>query len=345
MKAVVKTERSYGKLEVQNVPKPQAGPGEVLVKIKAVGVCGSDVHIYKYDSTYHHIPIPLIIGHEYAGVIEEVGPGVTDWKIGDKVMGEAVAPCDRCVYCRTGLWEVCVNRIGLGVANQGMMKEYAIIPLNILHDLPEGLDFPEAVVAQPCAVAVHAIERTPLGKGGEAVAIFGPGIIGISAALACKEKGADMVILFGTDADEKIRLSAARKLGIEAVNLSNESPKEALMRIMKRNIGVDVVLECSGAQKAITDGLSILKKGGTLMEVGLPTGPVTIDIAGMIRSEINYLTSYSGTWYDYERAIHIMYKNREQLGRFVSKYPLDHVIQAFEDSVQMKTLKSVILFD
>lgn len=346
MKAVVKTERAYGHVEIMDANKPHPKAGEVLVKIKAVGVCGSDVHIYQYDDTYHHIPVPLILGHEYAGIIEEVGPGVTDWKVGERVMGEAVIPCDSCMYCRTGLWEVCQNRRGLGVTSQGAMMEYMAVPLNVLHRLPDGLDFHDAVLAQPCAVAMHGIERTSFGKGDQDVAVFGPGIIGLSAALALKAGGASSVVLFGTDVDEEMRLSAARKMGLEAVNLSKETPLEALKRVTGKSDGFDFVYDCSGAHQAITDGISVLKKGGTLMEIGIPTRPITIDLAGMVRSEKNLMTSYSANWQSYERAIKLIYDNRVELGKLVNKYRLDdQLIQAFEDSVAKKTLKAVVLFD
>lgn len=345
MKAVFKTERAYGNVEIMDITKPQPKAGEVLVKIKAVGVCGSDVHIYQYDDTYHHIPVPLIMGHEYAGIIEEVGPGVTGWKVGQRVMGEAVIPCDSCMYCRTGLWEVCMNRKGLGITSQGAMMEYMAVPLNVLHQLPDDLTFADAVLAQPCAVAMHGIERTNFGKGDEAVAIFGPGIIGLSAALACKESGAN-VVLFGTDLDEEMRLSAARKMGLEAVNLSKETPKEALKRVTGQSEGFDYIFDCSGAHQAITDGIAVLKKGGTFMEVGIPTKPITLDLASMVRSEKILMTTYSSNWKGYERAIKLINSNKEQLGKLVNKYCVDdELIQAFEDSVQKKTLKAVVLFD
>ena len=344
MKAVVKTERAYGKIEVSDVPLREVGPGEALIRVRAAGVCGSDVSIYKYTSNYSHIPIPIRLGHEYAGVVEQVGPGVTGWKPGERVMGEAIIPCDKCRYCRTGQWEVCANRRVLGVTEDGTMSEYAVVPETILHQLPGQLDFTEAVVAQPCAVAIHGIERTPLGKGGENVAVFGAGIIGLSAALAAREFGAKKVVLFGIDVDKAIRLPAARTFGLEAVNLGEEAIEEAARRTTGGADNFDVVLECSGSEQAFNNGLPLLRNGGTLMEIGMPAEPFTVDMTKAVRKQVNILTSYSANWHSYERALQIINSNKEQLAQVVSKYPLEKLVRCFDDSTQKKVLKSVLLF-
>ncbi len=344
MKAIVKTRRAYGSLEIAEIPKPIPGPNEVLIKVDAVGVCGSDVHIYQYDKTYHHIPVPLVVGHEYVGFIEEAGSEVSGWNPGDKVMGEAVIPCEKCSYCRTGSWQICPRRKGLGVTFPGAMAEYIAVPQQVLHHIPAELDSALAVIAQPFAVAIHGIERAPIGKGGEAIAVFGPGIIGLGAALAVKETNADAVILFGIQDDEAARMPIARKLGIDAVDLGKESPLEALARVAGLHKGFDAVLDCSGSAGAIQEALKGLKKGGTLMAIGIPAGPVTIDLAAMVRSENNLLTSYSANWWSYERAIRLIGQHSETLQGAVRKFALSNFIAAFETSGKKEALKSVIIF-
>lgn len=344
MKAIAKTKREYGCLEMVDIPKPAPGPNEVLIKVSAVGVCGSDVHIYKYDDTYHHIPIPLIVGHEYVGNIEEVGQGVTAWKVGDKVMGESVIPCEMCSFCRTGSWQICPNRKGLGVTYPGMMAEYVKVPQQILHHIPAHLDDALAVVAQPFSVALHGIERTQIPSGEKAIAVFGPGIIGLGAALAIREANAGPVILFGIAEDDLVRMPLARKLGIEAVDLGKESPREALERVAGPSDGFDYVLDCSGAAPALQQGFKALRKGGTLMEIGIPTSAITLDLAAMVRSETNLKTSYSASWQSYENAIRLIGRHREMMQSMVGKYELDNYLAAFEASVRREDLKSVVVF-
>ncbi len=344
MKAIAKTNREYGCLEMIDIPKPVPGPGEVLIKISAVGVCGSDVHIYKYDDTYHHIPVPLIVGHEYVGVIEETGQGVTAWKAGDKVMGESVIPCEMCSFCRTGSWQVCPNRKGLGITYAGMMAEYVTVPQQILHHIPAELPDALAVVAQPFSVALHGIERTRIPSGEKAIAVFGPGIIGLGAALAIKESNAGAVILFGIAEDDLVRMPLARKLGIEAVDLGKELPRDALNRVAGPSDGFDFALDCSGASAALQHAFKALRKGGTLMEIGIPTSAITIDLAAMVRSEINLNTSYSASWQSYEHAIRLIGRHREQLQSMVGIYQAENYLAAFEASVRREDLKSVVVF-
>ncbi|MHC1759756.1 MAG: zinc-binding dehydrogenase [Negativicutes bacterium] len=344
MKAIAKTKREYGWLEMIDIPKPVPGPNEVLIKINAVGVCGSDVHIYKYDDTYHHIPIPLIVGHEYVGAIEETGQGVTAWKPGDKVMGESVIPCEMCSFCRTGSWQICPNRKGLGITYSGMMAEYVTVPQQILHHIPAELGDTLAVVAQPFSVALHGIERAQIPSGEKAIAVFGPGIIGLGAALSIKESNAGTVILFGITEDEAVRMPLARKLGIEAVDLGKESPRDALNRVAGPSDGFDFAIDCSGAAPALQHAFKALRKGGTLLEIGIPTGAITVDLAAMVRSETNLKTSYSASWQSYEHAIRLIGRHREQLQSMVEIYQVENYLAAFEASVRREDLKSVVIF-
>jgi 2-desacetyl-2-hydroxyethyl bacteriochlorophyllide A dehydrogenase len=288
------------------------------------------------------VPIPIVPGHEYVGVIEESGSNVEGYRVGERVLGEAIIPCDKCIYCRTGSWQICLNRKGLGITSYGSMSEYVAVPETVLHKLPDGLEFPVAVIAQPFAVGIHGVER--LGRGGEKVAIFGFGSIGLGAALACKESGASVVV-FEID---KRRIEIAKEFDIEAVNLNKVYPETVLKRITGKKEGFDVVIECSGAQQAINDSLRILKIGGTLIQIGIPADDnIAINLATMVRKEQNLNCSYSAKWYSYERALDICFKYRYKLEKIITAYPLQRVNEAFEAIINKKgnTIKNVIIFD
>src|SRR5208283_97445 len=197
MRALVKTARKHGAVELLDIPKPSAMPGQVLVKVQATAICGSDLHAYEYPPGYEFMQVPVVLGHEYSGVVEQVGDGVKNFKAGDRVMGESNQYCGYCANCHNGRTNICSNNKMTGLHIDGGMAEYIAVPQEILHKLPDSVSFAEAAVGQPCAVSFHGVFDNSRIRSADSVAVFGPGVVGLMAAQGARIMGARCVIVIG----------------------------------------------------------------------------------------------------------------------------------------------------
>jgi L-iditol 2-dehydrogenase len=179
MKAVVHYALEPCSVELREIAEPTPRAGEVLVRVRAVGVCGSDLHQYHNTQSWQ-VNVPVVLGHEFAGVIEAVGEGVQGWQVGDRVACETAAViCEQCAYCRTGRYNLCPKRLGFGYGVNGAMTRYVRVPARILHRLPDMLCFEDAAMTEPCCVAAHAVIECSQPKPGDLVVVFGSGPIGL----------------------------------------------------------------------------------------------------------------------------------------------------------------------
>ncbi len=212
--------KEYLQLEIADFPQPQPGPGEVLIRVAACGICGSDVH--GYDGTSGRRIPPIVMGHEAAGLVAAVGTGVSRFKPGDRVTFDSTVYCGECVFCRRGEVNLCERREVIGVScgeyrRHGAFAEYLAVPERILYSLPESMSFPEAAMLEAVSVALHAVRVTGDIKGQTAL-VIGAGMIGLLTMQAARAAGARRVIIADIDAT---RLNLARSLGVdEALNLS-----------------------------------------------------------------------------------------------------------------------------
>jgi L-iditol 2-dehydrogenase len=265
MKALVL--REYNHLVYEDVPEPRIGTEDVLVQVKACGICGSDVHGVD-GSTGRRIP-PIIMGHEAAGIIAEVGTGVTGWQEGDRVTFDSTVSCGKCYFCRHGLINLCDNRRVLGVSTEehrqdGAFAEYVTVPQQILYRIPEEVSFVQAATVEPLSVALHAVERTPISVNDTAV-VIGVGPIGLSIVQCLRVAGCGQII--AVDLDQN-RLEMACNLGAD-MGLRSDSV-DVLVEVLKctDNRGADIALEAVGITPTINLAVRCLKKGGTLTLVG-----------------------------------------------------------------------------
>ena len=344
MQAFVKTDRVYGAVRLLEVPKPQPAAGQVLIRIKATAICGSDLHAYEYPPGYEFINVPVILGHEYSGIVEAVGEGVTEFAPGDRVMGESNQYCGHCSNCFQNRTNICLNNKMTGLHIDGGMAEYIAVPAKIVHRLPDQVSFAEAAVGQPCAVSFHGVFDTHRIKPADIVVVFGPGIVGLMAAQGAKIMGARHVIVVGTDVDEEIRLPIARKMGFGTVNAQRQDLKQAI----KEQVGVaavDVVVEASGAAPAISQAISIVRKGGSLILIGIYSQPAELFFTNLVRNEIQISTSYTCTWQNYEQSLQLIASGQVKLEPLMALYSFAQGLQAFEDALAKKVLKPVLLLD
>ena len=265
MKAVVL--RDKGKLVVEDWDIPPVGDGEVLVAMRRVGVCGSDVHFWKDGRIGSAvIPFPRILGHETAGVVAEVGEGVTSLQVGDRVVVEPGLFCGKCRPCQIGRYNLCVESKFMGSPSlEGALREYLAHPAHLTYRIPEGLSYDAAVLAEPLNLALYTFRRIEMTPGSTAL-ITGAGTIGLTALLMLRACGVHH--LFITDVLPS-RLALARELGADAAINPAETDLSDAVRKLTDGQGVDCALECSGAPQALTQAVNACRRGGTVAVIGM----------------------------------------------------------------------------
>ncbi|MBK5290382.1 MAG: zinc-binding dehydrogenase [Acidobacteriia bacterium] len=268
MKSVALTGRRQ--LEIQEVPlPPEPGPGQLLVRLRAVGLCGSDMHWYLEGCVGHNMAVyPMVLGHEPVGDVVAVGPGLTSHQIGQRVSVEPTVSCGHCAYCLTGHHNNCVHGVFMGGPSaEGFFRECALVPARNAEVVPESFTPLQATLIEPTAVIVHLLELVRI-KVGDTVAVLGAGPIGLLAATLARYAGASRVIIADRVGH---RLQLARRLGIDAaVDMSRESVVDAVMDLTAGR-GADVVLDAAGAPETIQAGLDMARPGGQFVLVGIPS--------------------------------------------------------------------------
>jgi threonine 3-dehydrogenase len=297
MKALEKSKAEKGIWMIENAPIPEIGPNDVLIRITKSAICGTDLHIYKWDEwASKTIPTPMIVGHEYVGVIEQLGSEVTHLEIGQRVSGEGHLTCGYCRNCRAGSRHLCRNTLGIGVNVQGSFAQYLKLPKSNIFPVPDDIPDDIASIFDPLGNAVHTALSFDL--VGEDVLITGAGPIGIMAIAICKHAGAKNVVI--TDINP-YRLKLAEKMGATKVVNAMEESLDDVMRELGMTEGFDVGLEMSGNETAFRSMLSAMNHGGKVSLLGIPPGEMAIDwneviFKGLIIKGIYGREMYE-TWY------------------------------------------------
>lgn len=282
MKALVLEQ--YNKFVYQDVPEPEAGPEEVLIQVKACGICGSDVHGMD-GSTGRRIP-PIIMGHEASGVIAAVGAHVREWHVGDRVTFDSTVYCGQCFFCRRGQINLCDHRRVLGVScgdyrQHGAFAQYVAVPQRVLYRLPDDVTFTRAAMIEALSIAFHAAARTPVSLGDTAV-VVGAGMIGLLALQALRLAGCGRIIAVDVDAG---RLELARRLGAEVVLAAGDGVPTAV-RELTQGRGADIAIEAVGLAATVATGVNVLRKGGTLTLVGNLSPEVSLPLQVVVTREL-----------------------------------------------------------
>ncbi|WP_028116446.1 L-threonine 3-dehydrogenase [Ferrimonas senticii] len=272
MKALSKLHAEPGIWQV-DVPMPEVGHNDLLIKIRKTAICGTDMHIYHWDQwSQKTIPVPMVVGHEYVGEVVAMGQEVRGFNVGDRVSGEGHITCGHCRNCRGGRTHLCRNTIGVGVNRQGCFAEYLVIPAFNAFKIPDDISDELASIFDPFGNAVHTALSFDL--VGEDVLITGAGPIGIMAAAVCKHVGARHVVI--TDVNE-YRLDLAKQMGAtRTVNVMNEK-LEDVMAELGMTEGFDVGLEMSGVPSAFSSMLATMNHGGKIAMLGIPPGEMGVD--------------------------------------------------------------------
>ena len=343
MKALVKTEKGVGHLELRDVPVPQPGPGEVLLKILAAGVCGTDLHVR--DDAFPYWP-PVILGHEFSGRVERLGEGVSLVAEGDRVVGEPhTKACGHCPLCRTGNVQICAAKRSPGWGIDGAMAEYLVMPEHLLHKLPDSIGDDVGAVIEPTANAVHDVLERAGVDGGDFVAVIGPGPIGLLAAMTARVGGAREVMIIGTDADEAMRLPKAREMGFtRVVNVQKDDPARMIAELTG-GVGADLVVECSGSAGGIASTVGLVRKKGRICAIGISAAE-TVEFPCRAASfkvcDVFFCLSTSYT--SWNKAIHLVASGQLPAGQVIThRQPLDNWEQVFDDIDHQRALKAVLI--
>ncbi|MGA0104338.1 MAG: L-threonine 3-dehydrogenase, partial [Steroidobacteraceae bacterium] len=272
MKALVKAQRTPG-IWMQQVERPTVGPNDVLIRMRKTAICGTDIHIYNWDSwAQRTVPVPMQVGHEYCGEIVELGTEVAGFQVGDRVSGEGHITCGHCRNCRAGRRHLCRNTIGVGVDRPGCFAEHMVLPASNVFRLPDAISDEVAAILDPLGNATHAALSFDL--VGEDVLITGAGPIGIMAVAIARHVGARHVVI--TDVND-YRLALARRMGAtRALNVATDSI-DSVMAELGMAEGFDVGLEMSGNPGALRDLLRVMHHGGRVALLGIPPAEVAID--------------------------------------------------------------------
>ena len=296
MKALVKQFAQAG-LWLADVPEPTAGINDVLIRVRKTGICGTDLHIYKWDAwAQKTIPVPMVVGHEFVGEIVEIGSNVNDFRVGDIVSAEGHVVCGRCRNCLAGRRHLCADTKGIGVNRTGAFAEYISVPMtNVWHHQPD-IDLEVASIFDPFGNAVHTALSFDL--LGEDVLITGAGPIGIMGVAIAKHAGARFVVV--TDVND-YRLDLAKQMGADvALNVKRGSLRDVQKQLGMKE-GFDVGLEMSGNASAFHDMIESMAHGGKIAMLGIPSEPIAIDwnkvVFNMLTLKGIYGREMYETWY------------------------------------------------
>lgn len=344
MKALVLED--IGKLVYKEVPDPVAGPGEVLLKIKACGICSSDIPRIFTTGTYH---FPTIPGHEFAGEIVDCGPGVDGSLTGRRAAVFPLLPCGKCASCQEEEYARCSHYNYFGSRCDGGFAEYIAVPVWNLVLCSDRIAYTTAALCEPASVAKHCVDRGMIHRG-ESVAVIGTGTIGLLAALWAKSQGAEKVITVGRS--DKV-FDFAKSLGIDCtVDSSRDSAANEIQELTEGR-GADVVLECVGRQEAINNAILYAKKGGRVVLTGNPYGDICFkkDVYWKIlRNELTvtgtWNSSYKSTVNNWRETMEALEAGKLDIDRLITqKFPLERYKEAFEAVRDPGTFSLKVMFE
>jgi L-iditol 2-dehydrogenase len=305
-------------MPVRDVPDLQPAPGEVVVAVKAVGVCGSDVHGYT-GSTGRRIA-PMIMGHEFTGVVAAVGAGVTGRQTGDRVVVQPLITCGQCANCRAGMSNVCTNRRGLGMMDvDGAYAEAVRVFPGQLYDLPTEVSWEHGSLVEPLSVALHAVNLTPIGLM-DPVVILGAGTLGLFALLGCRLKGAGTIIVSDLSAHRRAK---AQQMGADIlVNPAEEDLADVVKRVAGA-AGAPIVIEAVGINATARQSIELVKPGGNVTWIGNSQPIVEVPMQKVVTQEVTLRGSY-GFATEFGKSIEAIRSGRVNVGQIIEQMaPLD----------------------
>lgn len=328
-----------GKIEFREVPVPEPKPGEALIKIMKIGVCGSDIHVYHGEHPFTSYPVTQ--GHEVSGLVEKLGEGVTGLTVGQKVTIQPQVVCGECYPCRHGKYNLCEKLKVMGFQTTGVASHYFAVDAKKVTPLPEDMGLDEGAMIEPLAVAVHAVRRAG-DVSGQDICVLGAGPIGILVAQAAKGMGARRVMI--TDVSG-LRLNKAKECGADfCVNTKEKDFGEALTECFGPD-KADVIYDCAGNNITMGQAIAHARKGSTIILVAVFAGQASVDLAVLNDHELDLNTSMMYRTEDYAAAIELVNQGKVQLKPLISKhFAFKDYLEAYKfiDENRESTMKVII---
>lgn len=326
-------------VELREVPIPEIGDRDVLLRVGAVSVCGSDLHQWRGSHSWP-VNYPCILGHEFAGTVARTGAGVTGFKEGDRVVSETAAVIDETSpLSRSGLYNLDPGRRGFGYGVDGAMTEYVRVPERCLHSIPSSLPFEKAALTEPCCVAYNAVCVNGRVHLGDSVLVLGPGPIGLLCAQMAKLSGAGTVIVAGLPSDRS-RLAVARQIGADVT--LEEGVREYIPRVGD-GLGVDVAVDASGSSVTLQMALQAVRPAGQIIKVGWGPQPIQFSLDPLVQKNITLSGSFSHNWPIWARVISMIVSGQINLDPVISKVcELPNWLECFEKMEHGEYVKAVL---
>lgn len=344
MQALVKYSYDDGAVELREVAEPDSLPEDrVLLRVQAAGVCGSDVHMWRNHQSWA-IKLPLVLGHEFCGLVEAAG-AQTGFAPGDRVVCETAAEiCGRCSYCLSGNYNLCPARKGYGALADGAFTEYVVARPQILHRIPDNVPFAHAALTEPICVAFNAlVEKTHINPG-DLTVIQGPGPIGMMALLVAKLRGASPVIMVGTASDAH-RLEVAAQLGADRVLTVGRDDVTGVIRSLGDGFGADLVVDCTGVSAALQQSLDVVRPNGRICKIGWGPQPLDFSLDPLVGKAVTLQGSFSHTYTTWERVLALLASGQIDLTPIIGgTYPLADWHEAFAQMEGGANVKSVLVW-
>jgi alcohol dehydrogenase/L-iditol 2-dehydrogenase len=339
MQAVVNYGSEPGSVELREVPVPEIGDEDVLLRVRAVGICGSDVHQWQGSHSWP-VNYPCVLGHEFSGEIVERGERVREFREGDRVTSETAAVIDpTSPLSRSGHYNLDPARLGFGYGVDGAMTSYVKVPERCLHHLPDGLAYETAALTEPCCVAFNAVCAGSTVKPGDDVLVIGPGPIGLLCGAMARLSGAGRVIVSGLESD-RLRFEVAREMGLSTA-LAEEIP--GLVETTYKRLGFDVVVDAAGVSPTLKQAMEVVRPGGFIAKVGWGRRPLDFSIDPIVQKAVTVQGSFSHNWPIWERVLQLLASGQLDVSHILNRVAtLDEWEDCFEKMHECNFVKAVL---
>jgi len=343
MTAVVNYAAEPYSVELREIPVPEIGDNDVLLAVQAVGICGSDLHQFTGKQSWK-VNYPVVLGHEFGGVIAKKGKAVRGFEEGDRVVSETAAVIDAASpFVRQGLYNLDPNRLGFGYGVNGGMTRFAKVPDRCLHKIPRQLPIEKAALTEPCCVAYNATCVNSHIRPGDTVAVIGPGPIGLLCGMMAKLAGAGHLVVIGIPADAQ-RLAVAKKIGANTILGAQGENIPEWVRTFGDGYGLDLVIDAAGVSATLKLALDIVRPGGQITKVGWGPQPLNFSLDPLVLKAVKLQGSFSHNWPIWEKVIALLSSGQLDLDLVLNRIsPLGEWREAFEEMHSGKIVKGVLI--
>ncbi len=342
MRALVQYSTAPYSMEIRHIPVPVPGRDEVLLKVKAVGTCGSDLHQFHGTQSWP-VNTTVTLGHEFCGEIWEVGEDVTDWQRGNRVVSETAARvCGTCTLCRSGHYNLCPQRQGFGYGVDGACAEYVVVRSALLHHLPSAISWLEGAVTEPCCNAATASLVQSSVRPGDTVVILGPGPIGLLCTQMLWALAPTNLVVVGL-AEDNVRLMLAYGFGATRCVDAGQENLEEILDELGDGLGAHLVIDASGSSATLKQALAIVRPGGQITKIGWGPQPVGFSLDPLVQKAVTLRGSFSHTYDTWERVLRLMVSGTINVRPLIREFDLEDWRDAFAAMDRREIAKAVLV--